>query len=217
RIGVAVADTTPNGPWQRLDRPVLDISTDASAPDALMTSNPSVAARPEGGVLMIYKAVGKKLPGVFGGPVVHLVATSDSPLGPFTKHPGEVFGAKGVIFAAEDPFIWRGTDRYWALVKDNQGNFTKQGYSLALWESVEGLEWKLAKHPLVATPEIRWANGRAEKLEALERPQLLFENGEPIALFCAAADRKSRDGSFNVQIPLQPLPSVPAGYCTPTR
>lgn len=203
RIGVAVADS-PDGPWQRFDKPLLDISSDTNAPDAQVVTNPSVTERTGGGVLMIYKAVGKKRPQPFGGPVVHLAATADNPLGPFTKHPGEVFGAKGVMFAAEDPFIWRGADRYWAVVKDNDGNFTKRGYSLALWESMDGFDWKLAKHALVSTPEVKWADGRAQKMDALERPQLLFENSEPIALLCAAAERKGRDGSFNVQIPLKP-------------
>jgi hypothetical protein len=204
RVGVAVADS-PDGPWQRSDKPVLDISSDTNAPDALVVTNPSVTERPDGGVLMIYKAVGLKRALPFGGPVVHLAATADNPLGPFTKHPGEVFGAKGVMFAAEDPFIWRGADRYWAVVKDNDGNFTKRGYSLALWESADGFNWKLAKHALVSTPEVKWADGRVQKMDALERPQLVFENGEPVALLCAAAERKGRDGSFNVQIPLQPL------------
>lgn len=203
RIGVAVADS-PNGPWQRFNQPVLDISSDTNAPDALVVTNPSVTERPDGGVLMIYKAVGRKRPQPFGGPVVHLAATADSPTGPFKKHPGEVFGAKGVMFAAEDPFIWRGADRYWAVVKDNDGNFTKRGYSLALWESQDGFDWKLAKHPLVSTPEVKWADGRVEKQDRLERPQLVFENGEPVALLCAAAVRKDRNESFNVQIPLQP-------------
>jgi len=31
----------------------------------------------------------------------------------------------------------------------------------------------------------------------------LLENGEPVALCCAAANNKSRDGTFNVQIPLK--------------
>jgi hypothetical protein len=202
RIGVAVADS-PNGPWQRFDQPMVDIGHDTHAPDALMTSNPSVTARPEGGVLMVYKAVGLKRAAPFGGPVVHLVATSDRPTGPFKKHPGEVFGAKGVMFAAEDPFIWRGSDRYWAIVKDNAGHFTQRGYSLALWESMDGLDWKLAQHPLVATPEVTWMDGRKQKLNALERPQLLFDNGMPVALCCAAADNQERDGTFNLQIPLQ--------------
>ena len=195
RIGVAVADS-PNGPWLRFDQPIVDVAPDADAPDALAVSNPAVALRPEGGVLMVYKAIGKKKALPFGGPVVHLVATSDNPTGPFIKHSGEVFGAKGVMFAAEDPFIWRGPDRYWAIVKDNAGHFTGRGYSRALRESRDGFDWALARHPLVAVPEITWADGRTQKLDALERPQLLFENGQPVALFCASADRKGRDGSF---------------------
>lgn len=203
RIGVAMADS-PNGPWQRFDQPIVDIISDTNAPDALMISNPSVAVRPDGGVLMVYKAVAKNGKPPFGGPVSFLVATSDSPTGPFTKHSGEVFGAKGVMFAAEDPFIWRGADRYWAVVKDNDGYFTQQGYSLALWESADGFDWQIAKHPLVAMPAlIQWADSHDEKLTALERPQLVFENGKPIALLCAAASGKNRDGTFNIQIPLK--------------
>jgi len=202
RIGVAVADS-PNGPWQRFDKPVLDVSQDDTAADSLVVTNPSVTARPEGGVLMIYKAVGKQKPLPFGGPVVHLAAIAEQPTGPFQKQPGEIFAAKGVMFPAEDPYIWRGADRYWAIVKDNDGHFTRRGYSLSLWESADGRDWKLAKHPLVATPEVTWADGRKQKLNALERPQVLLENGRPIALFCAAAEDKARDGSFNIQIPLK--------------
>lgn len=202
RIGVAVADS-PNGPWQRFDRPLVD--TTPGFYDPLCCNNPSVAVRPDGGCLMVYKAVGDKGKLPFGGPVFHCVATSDNPTGPFRKHPNPIFVQEGVQFAAEDPFIWRDPDGYWAVVKDNAGNFTKSGYSLALWESLDGFDWKLAKHPLVATPEVTWADGRRQKLEALERPQLLFDNGVPIALFCAAADTKDRDGSFNLQIPLNPV------------
>ncbi len=43
-------------------------------------------------------------------------------------------------------------------------------------------------------------------LEALERPQVLFDNGVPIALFYAAGDSKSRDGGYNIQVPLKTLP-----------
>lgn len=203
RIGVAVADS-PNGPWQRFDKPVLDVTNNEDAPDSMMTSNPSVTLRPDGSVLMIYKGVGKKRPLPFGGPVVHLAATADNPTGPFKKHTGEIFIAPGVMFPAEDPFIWRGADRYWAVVKDNAGHFTQRGYSLALWESADGFDWKLAQHPFVANPaSIRWADGSEAKFNSLERPQVLFENGQPSALFCAAADRDHRDGSFNLQIPLQ--------------
>jgi len=67
--------------------------------------------------------------------------------------------------------------------------------------------WELSQHPFVANPaSIRWADGHGAQLNSLERPQVLFENGKPIALFCAGADRPGRDGSFNVQIPLKSEP-----------
>jgi hypothetical protein len=202
RIGVAVADK-PEGPWLRFDNPVLDISPDVNAPDALMVSNPSVCQRPDGTFLMVYKGVARKNAMPFGGPVVHLAATADAATGPFMKFPQLLFTRPGEHFASEDPFIWRGADRYWAVVKDNHGIFTGKGRSLALFESADGLDWRLARHPLVATLEIAWADGRRQTLDALERPQVYLENGNPLALFCAAAEDASRDNSFNIQIPLQ--------------
>ena len=204
RIGVAVADSA-NGPWRRFDRPVIDVSADINAPDSLMTSNPTVTRRPDGGYLMIYKAVGQKRPAPFGGPVVHLTATSDSPVGPFLKQLQPIFTTPGVNFPAEDPFVWYdyAAARYYAVVKDNEGYFTKAGKSLALWESVDGFAWKLAPNALVATTEIVWAGGRRQKLNSLERPQLLFApDGRPTVLLGAVDEDKARGHSYNVRIPL---------------
>lgn len=208
RIGVAVAES-PNGPWQRFDQPVLDVSADPKAPDSLMVSNPTVARRPDGGFLMIYKAVGRERPMPFGGPVVHLTATADSPTGPFTKQRKPIFLAPGIDFPAEDPFAWYdyASRRYLAVVKDNAGHFTKAGKSLALWESQNGFDWKLAQNPLVSTTEVTWADGRKQKLNSLERPQLLFgPDGTPIALLAAVDEDASRPHSYNIQIPLKPQP-----------
>lgn len=205
RIGVAVADN-PAGPWQRFDQPLIDSSTDPAASDALLTSNPTVARRPDGGYLMIYKAVGKQRPMPFGGPVIHLTATSDSPTGPFTKQMRPIFIAPGVDFAAEDPFAWYdySSQRYLAIVKDNKGDFTHAGKSLALWESTDGFTWKLSDHPLVATPAVTWADGHQQKLNSLERPQLVFgADGRPIVLLCAVDEDPSRPHSFNLRIPLK--------------
>jgi hypothetical protein len=206
RIGVAVAES-PNGPWQRFDQPVLDVSSNRDAADSLMTSNPSVARRPGGGVLMIYKAVGQKRPLPFGGPVVHLTATADSPTGPFVKQNKPIFLAAGVDFPAEDPFVWfdYAAQRYYAVVKDNAGHFTKAGKSLALWESVDGLDWKLAKHALVSRTELRMPDGSVRRVNSLERPQLVFNAaGEPVALLAAVDEDAKRGHSYNVQIPILP-------------
>lgn len=206
RIGVAVADQ-PGGPWTRLDKPVLDVSADPEAGDALMTSNPAVTVRPDGGVLLIYKAVARKRPLPFGGPVIHMTATADDPAGPFTKQMNSIFTVPGVNFAAEDPFVWYdyARNRYQAIVKDNDGHFTKAGRSLSLWESKDGFDWKLSAHPLVAKLEIQWASAeKPQKVSALERPQLFFgPDGKPQVLLVAVDESQDRTRWYNVRIPLQ--------------
>jgi hypothetical protein len=200
RIGVAVADS-PDGPWQRFDKPLLEPTPGFY--DATCCNNPSVAARPGGGYLMVYKAVGDKGKPPFYGPVLHCVATSDNPTGPFTKHPKPIFVKEGVQFAAEDPFIWSDGQRYWAIVKDNAGYFTGAGKSTALWQSDDGIDWRLAKHPLVATTEIVWQDGQKQKQNSLERPQLFFEHGRPTVLLFATDTDSKREHSFNVRLPLR--------------
>lgn len=185
------------------------MSADPEAPDALMTSNPAVCVRPDGGLLMVYKAVARKTAPPAYGPVVHLVATADQPEGPWKKNLTPIFTRPGEHFPAEDPFIWHDGDRYRAIVKDFKGIFTGRGTSLAHWESHDGFDWRLAKHPFVTTTEIVWTDGARRKLNALERPQLIFDRqGVPLALLCAGAYETGRARSFNVAIPLR-RPAVP--------
>jgi alpha-L-fucosidase 2 len=153
---------------------------------------------------MVYKAIGDKGQLPFGGPVVHCVATSDSPTGPFEKHPNPIFVKEGVHFAAEDPFIWFDSQCFWAIVKDQAGNFTGKGKSLALFQSDNGFDWSPAKNLFVTTADIPWAEKQEHKLVHLERPQLYQENGSPVALLCAAMDVNAN--TFNVQIPLSIMP-----------
>lgn len=209
RIGVAVS-TSPYGPWKRFDKPLIDVSSDSLAHDALMVSNPSILQRPDGTYLMVYKAVGKKKAGIWGGPVVHLCATSDSPMGPFKKYPNPIFTSAESSFPAEDPYIWYQNGGYYAIVKDMHGSFTKAGRSLALFYSVDGLDWKAVDKPLVSMPEIHWKDGSIMKLQHLERPQLLIEDGKPTMLFLAADTLAKELGkyaenghSFNVHIRLK--------------
>ncbi|MCC5928652.1 MAG: glycoside hydrolase family protein [Cyclobacteriaceae bacterium] len=95
RIGVAIAED-PNGPWQRFDHPIIDVSEDSTAHDAQMIANPSVTQMPDGRFLMVYKAVAKQRPQPFGGPVVHLTAIADKPEGPFVKQNKPIFTAEDV-------------------------------------------------------------------------------------------------------------------------
>ena len=200
RIGVAVADR-PEGPWRRFDKPVLDISPDNNAYDALMISNPSVERSPNGSFLMVYKGVGKKRRMPFGGPVVHLAASSTLPTGPFTKNCSPIFTNGKSLFAAEDPYISFFDGCYHALIKDMGGNFVKgTGRTIVHFKSIDGCDWRLADIPLVTGTTLYWADGKVQKLRNLERPQLYFENGRPVALLAAA--KPSYGHSFNVRIPV---------------
>lgn len=204
RIGVAVAKN-PNGPWTRFDKPVIDITHgDSLAHDALMTSNPSVCQMPDGKVLIVYKAVGKKFALPQGGPVVHMVAIGDSPTGPFKKYPKPVFLEEGVRFPAEDPYIWYQDGKYRAIVKYIQHIDNKRVFSLVHYDSVDGIDWDKAKYYEISDRTITWEDRRKQQLDHLERPQVLIENGIPIALICAAdsIDQHNVRQSFNVQIPL---------------
>ncbi|MCC9643311.1 sulfatase-like hydrolase/transferase [Rhodopirellula sp. JC740] len=208
RIGVAVADH-PNGPWKRMDQPLIDITPDDSAPDALMVSNPSMLRRDDGTFVLIYKAVGKNRRVPFGGPVVHLAALSQSPTGPFVKEMEPLFTSPGVQFAAEDPYIWFQDGKCWAIVNDHQGMFNGvDSDSLALFESVDGLQWQVAKSSLVTKRVIAWADGIKQPVHRLERPQLFLQDGEPAVLFCAAEETEAKLHSFNVHIPLKPVESI---------
>lgn len=68
------------------------------------------------------------------------------------------------------------------------GAFTDARRSLVLFYSLDGFDWKLAKHPLVSTLNIKIDHGDLEKLDKvdrLERPQLFIENNKLVALLCA--------------------------------
>ncbi len=204
RIGVAWAESS-NGPWRRLDEPLVDVSPDSMADDALMASNPSVTQMRDGKFLIIYKAVAKhnKLP--FGGPVTHQAAIAETPLGPIQKHNKRIFYKEGEHFPAEDPFIWyqKSQDKYFALVKDMHGTFTHQGVSLAFFTSHNGIDWAPAENPLASKLEIKWSDGRVEKVARLERAQVLLEDGKPIMLYCACTKGDPfKSTTFNVHIPL---------------
>jgi hypothetical protein len=149
---------------------------------------------------MVYKAAAKRSDPPGYGPVVHLTAISDSPRGPFIKQMKPVFTAADSDFPAEDPYVWYQENCYYAILKDMDGSFTDAGRSLILFYSENGLEWELAKNPLVLKIEINWENTGIQKLMKLERPQLYVENGKLKALLCAV--NETSDHSYNVQIPL---------------
>jgi hypothetical protein len=205
RIGVAWADN-PNGPWHRSNRPFVDVSKDEMADDALMTSNPSVTQMRDGKFLVVYKAVAKHKPLPFGGPVTHLAAIAETPMGPIKKYNKRIFYKEGEMFPAEDPFVWydESADVYYGIVKDMHGTFTGEGVSLAFFKSDNGFDWKPAANALASKLEFTYEDGAVQKVARLERAQVLLEDEFPRMLYCASTKGDPfTSETFNVHIPLK--------------
>jgi len=201
RVGVAVAEH-PAGPWTRFDKPCIDVTPGSF--DQLATNNPTAAQGSDGKIYLVYKAIGDG-PKPRGGNVICGVAIADNPLGPFVKQPEPIMVNPEEGWSVEDPFIWYQGDRFYALVKDFQGYFTKRGkHTVALFEAKDGINWVSSEYSFAFDKEFMWEDGTIQKLDALERPQLFIEDGIPKVLCCAAAieEDKFRENSFNVQIPL---------------
>ena len=165
-------------------------------------------------VLLIYKAVPIVEGRISGGQVRYGAALADQPEGPYRKVPGRIFEAEGAAaqqhwMLAEDPFVWfsaRYGRQYYAVARDVVGQFTGAKGGIALFQSVDGLHWQPAPQPKVLGFGFPWADGTTHPRQ-FERPALLIEDGEPIALF-GATDGYLRDGkiSGNVHLPLRLRP-----------
>jgi hypothetical protein len=198
RIGVAVADA-PEGPWQRFDRPVLDVTPGAW--DCHMVANPTVTETPDGRYLMIYKGVGEG-PMPFGGRVLHGAAWADSPTGPFIKDPKPLFDESGVKFGFEDPFIWREGNGYFCIIKDMAGHVSPSGESsLLLMRSPDGIHWERGEPFLVQGKSLRWADGTTRSYDRLERPSIFWdEKSQALSLLVAVKPANERELSFTLRI-----------------
>lgn len=198
RIGVAYA-SHPQGPWMRFDEPCIDVSLDSW--DCLMTSNPSVTKGADGRFYMMYKGVGQgKMPQ--GGAVSVGMAVADSPLGPWHKYKNNpVFANPNNPWTMEDPCIWYQGNRFWGLIKDFQGYFTGgEPGAVGLFESPDGFNWSFSESSVHISLELLWENGEKQRLKRLERPNIFFEQGNPVKIDFACLTED--DVSFCVHIPL---------------
>ena len=200
RVGVAYA-SDPEGEWTRVEEPVIDISPEGI--DSLMTSNPTALVTKDDKILMVYKAVSKYGEMPKGGKVICGAAVADSPLGPFKKFDKPIMENPEHPWAVEDPYIWSENGKYYALVKDFQGYFTKtQKGAVALFESENGADWNISENYLAFEKKLYLENGIKE-VRNLERPQLYIEDGKPKCLLCACMEYDNAPTTFNIRIPLK--------------
>lgn len=204
RIGVAIANH-PEDVWQRFDKPILDVSNDSTAYDAMMVSNPAITVNEKGTFILVYKQVEKN--GTYqGGKVRFGVAFSNNAFGPFIKNKLPIFEEGKAIernawMIAEDPFIWNYKGINYAIVRDVIGKFTGEAGGLALLSSVNGIDWKPTTYPKVISKKIYSEQGNLFD-DKLERPCLLMNKGVPIYLF-GAMGINHRNHAMNIAVPLQ--------------
>jgi len=107
-------------------------------------------------------------------------------------------------------------ERYYALVKDFTGGIIGGEPGMALFTSLDGVDWDLSRHPLAVPRHLRFADGTVLPMKHIERPQILRDAaGRPRVLYaaCRISDADDHDGeAFNVQIPLRS--SVPGAVET---
>jgi len=207
RIGLATSKS-PWGPWERLPHPILEPKPGAW--DAYMTTNPAPVLHEDGSVLLIYKSA--KSP---KGVLKLGAARAESPIGPYRRlsdkpildwenpDPDDWSGSRHL----EDPYAWKADGKYQMIAKDMSGMLTGQkGAGVHAW-SKNGVDWSLLETPLAYTRAVRWDDGKRRVMAALERPQLLFEEGRPShAFFATGVSEKGEywnlDETWNICIPL---------------
>jgi len=139
-----------------------------------------------------------------GGKVLCGVAYAESPLGPFVKDGAPVMENPENPWSVEDPYIWTENGKYYALVKDFHGYFTKtDGRAVALFTSDNGHDWACdSKHPLALRTRLNLGD-REEDVFYLERPQLFFEDGKCKLILLACMEKENDTVTYNIRIPLK--------------
>ncbi|HKL22119.1 MAG TPA: glycoside hydrolase family protein [Tichowtungia sp.] len=183
RIGVAVADQI-SGPWKRLDHPIVE----PGGPISLMTCNPAVTERPDGGYLMFVRGI---QPNIEKFTRSAAIALADSPVGPWAIQKK----AAVADLNSEDPAVWydKQRRRYYAI-------YHAFGY-MGLITSTDGVDWKPAKHYKVLEKTIYKSDGTPLKAARLERPYIYLEDGEPKVMTVAVREKSGE--SYSVFIPLK--------------
>ncbi len=211
RIGLAVADS-PNGPWQRMDEPILEVRPEKW--DAALISNAAPWVMPDGSIYLIYKSSrhGQNDKGQLIGQFELGLARSDGWKKPFervTDEPILSFPETGDLAGAhvEDPFLWHDGEKFCLLAKDMTGQITGQMGAGTLLVSPGAVDWKLARNPMAyPRTEIQWDDGTITCPGNLERPQLLIQDGRPTHLFLATSDASGvwdMKHTWNMVIPLK--------------
>lgn len=187
RIGMATSKSL-NGPWKRLDAPILDVKPDSFY--SFLTSNPSPLIRDDGSVVLLFKGRSYREDGLTQTHQFIGVATAPSYQGPYTVVGDDPIFSAEKFGEVEDPHLWSDDNGFHMVAKDMTGNIIGDGnhHGGILAHSNDGIHWELDESPLAYTRTVRWDNGQTIKQGQLERPFVLVEDGKPTHIFFATMD-----------------------------
>lgn len=204
RVGMATSKS-PDGPWKRLDAPILDVKPNTFY--SFLTSNPSPLIKEDGSVVMLFKGRSYQEDGLAHGDMNIGVATAPSFKGPYTVVGEEPLFSTEKFGEVEDPYLWSDASGYHMLAKDHRGGITGIAGDGLLAHSKDGFNWVLDEDPKAYTKTVKWDNGETIEQGQLERPFVLIENGKATHLFFATMDGPGGFGnatkSWNMVVPLK--------------
>ena len=199
RIGLATAPSL-NGPWTRREAPA--VMPRPGRWDTLMTGSPAACALADGSVLLIYKSTRRE------GMVVELgVAKAERFDGSYRRLLGDpIFRVESQMKHLDDPFVWQSGSGFELLMKDVDGEITREKGAGIHATSADGVEWQISSPPKAYSRTIAIAGEKKVSYARAERPQLLIEDGKPTHLFLAVAGQPTGNGNYgfahNIAIPL---------------
>lgn len=177
-IGVASADSL-TGPWERPEKPILERRPGKW--DQAVVTNPAPCLTPDGQVRLYYRSntpeglrIGLAQASEYNGKYERVV---DEPVISF-ENGGHI----------EDPFVWLDNGQYKMLAKDMTGSITGEYHAGIFAYSDDGLTWKTTSTPKAYSRQLKWADGGETVQGSLERPQLIFENGQATHMVFATGD-----------------------------
>ena len=190
RIGLAMSDSL-DGPWQRMDKPLLDVGSEGEWDDCC-TTNPAFLRLPNGENRLYYKSWNTKEYREQTGAIranrkygLAISLSIDGNYERFSANPIIDFSVYGGNRQVEDAYVYIENGIYKMLMRD-MGYFDH--YVGLIFESPDGLKWSL--------PKIAWygadkyieeppAPKHLARYGRFERPQLLMKDGKPKYLFTA--------------------------------
>lgn len=201
RIGVATANS-PFGPWKRGEKPVLEVEPNTFY--SYLTSNPAPVILPDGQVYMLFKGRSHTENGKYSRMQLG-VAYANSPGSSF-----KVLNEKQPVFKlegqgeAEDPFLWHEGGYFYAVFKDQVGDYTGERGAGVMAYSKDCLNWNLCQPPKAYSKKIRWSDSTYTLQGNLERPFIFFKDRKPVCIFFATMDGSGFNGkeARNIVIPI---------------